>query len=155
MVAGPCRARLRRLLALQWGHGREAMDGVRGVCVAAERPALQWGHGREAMDGRLAENMHGHYRGLQWGHGREAMDGFDKKQGGRPYYYFNGAMAVRPWMAVAASTHRRACSYFNGAMAVRPWMAFSRAPPMTPLQELQWGHGREAMDGEAPRTGDR
>ena len=35
---------------------------------------------------------------------------------------------------------------FNGAMAVRPWMV---APAVggTLGFKLQWGHGREAMDG--------
>ena len=37
---------------------------------------------------------------LQWGHGREAMDG---------------------WRAARRRSDRRRC--FNGAMAVRPWMA--------------------------------
>ena len=36
---------------------------------------------------------------------------------------------------------------FNGAMAVRPWMAASENPDMRGAKLLQWGHGREAMDG--------
>ena len=35
---------------------------------------------------------------------------------------FNGAMAVRPWMAAGPPAVRRAPPHFNGAMAVRPWM---------------------------------
>ena len=35
---------------------------------------------------------------------------------------------------------------FNGAMAVRPWMAIN-ARAYRIANMLQWGHGREAMDG--------
>ena len=38
-------------------------------------------------------------------------------------------------------------SNFNGAMAVRPWMEMRRAERLARLGQLQWGHGREAMDG--------
>ena len=88
-----------RIAELQWGHGREAMDGggasatiwrptyfngAMAVRPWMERalselhyqvPELQWGHGREAMDGWLALYWSGLRAGLQWGHGREAMDG--------------------------------------------------------------------------------
>ena len=37
--------------ALQWGHGREAMDGLDGARRQDGIVLLQWGHGREAMDG--------------------------------------------------------------------------------------------------------
>ena len=36
---------------------------------------------------------------------------------------------------------------FNGAMAVRPWMAVCAAGGGDVECLLQWGHGREAMDG--------
>ena len=36
---------------LQWGHGREAMDGRTNAPVVMSAFVLQWGHGREAMDG--------------------------------------------------------------------------------------------------------
>ena len=36
---------------------------------------------------------------LQWGHGREAMDGPAPSGPPRTSTCFNGAMAVRPWMA--------------------------------------------------------
>ena len=38
-------------------------------------------------------------RQLQWGHGREAMDGWINTMAARAVTDFNGAMAVRPWMA--------------------------------------------------------
>ena len=38
---------------LQWGHGREAMDGGGPSKVDWGDDELQWGHGREAMDGRV------------------------------------------------------------------------------------------------------
>ena len=37
---------------LQWGHGREAMDGAAAAVRTMGSGGLQWGHGREAMDGR-------------------------------------------------------------------------------------------------------
>ena len=60
---------------------------------------------------------------LQWGHGREAMDGRSSAPAPRPSIGFNGATAVRPWMALAAGVGQH------------------------PNRRLQWGHGREAMDG--------
>ena len=83
---------------LQWGHGREAMDGEASSIFCACAAELQWGHGREAMDG--AEHAHDLDRTakLQWGHGREAMDGYDLDEIDRLRRHFNGAMAVRPWM---------------------------------------------------------
>ena len=35
---------------------------------------------------------------------------------------FNGAMAVRPWMADIDPDREARHQNFNGAMAVRPWM---------------------------------
>ena len=87
---------------------------------------------------------------------------------------FNGAMAVRPWMARACLVDRRAAQLqwghgreamdgvrhghsclggprFNGAMAVRPWMEDIKAVATARANLLQWGHGREAMDGSMPR----
>ena len=87
---------------------------------------LQWGHGREAMDGELARRMELEYDILQWGHGREAMDGDNRPPPVSGSADFNGAMAVRPWMAADFV-------YLDEIQSV-----------------LQWGHGREAMDGSAP-----
>ena len=44
-------AEVRAALALQWGHGREAMDGYKNTLKWMDAHPLQWGHGREAMDG--------------------------------------------------------------------------------------------------------
>ena len=63
---------------------------------------------------------------------------------------FNGAMAVRPWMEVWGKDTSAAGSDFNGAMAVRPWMAAVHRLDGRNAA-LQWGHGREAMDGD-PRA---
>ena len=41
----------------------------------ADGKILQWGHGREAMDGVAVDDRFGRVFVLQWGHGREAMDG--------------------------------------------------------------------------------
>ena len=57
---------------------------------------------------------------LQWGHGREAMDGTELLEGRSPRDSFNGAMAVRPWMAESRVSRARERRGFNGAMAVRP-----------------------------------
>ena len=39
------------------------------------------------------------------------------------YGSFNGATAVRPWMAACRRSTTGAPPSFNGATAVRPWMA--------------------------------
>ena len=83
---------------LQWGHGREAMDGVQQRQFLSRRNRLQWGHGREAMDGALMGASAAGGAALQWGHGREAMDGPATRARTTPAANFNGAMAVRPWM---------------------------------------------------------
>ena len=96
----------------------------------------------------LPEATGGHPGGeLQWGHGREAMDGrpstaYLRAAPGN----FNGAMAVRPWMATRRPKRRAPSTNFNGAMAVRPWMEGPHAEGQLDFV-LQWGHGREAMDG--------
>ena len=43
---------------------------------------------------------------------------------------------------------RRHAQGFNGATAVRPWMDDKNRVYGMEMQ-LQWGHGREAMDGAA------
>ena len=62
------------------------------------------------------------YDQLQWGHGREAMDGRTATRGAAAVCNFNGAMAVRPWMAARPLSSLPPRMNFNGAMAVRPWM---------------------------------
>ena len=83
---------------------------------------LQWGHGREAMDGRALDVDLAKAWLLQWGHGREAMDGCGRGRRRRARACFNGAMAVRPWMAWYSSMILSWGTCFNGVMAVRPWM---------------------------------
>ena len=86
---------------------------------------------------------------LQWGHGREAMDGCRSARSYGVSPSFNGAMAVRPWMALPLSNLGHPVHRFNGAMAVRPWMGSRREGAEGAAERLQWGHGREAMDGRA------
>ena len=62
---------------------------------------------------------------------------------------FNGATAVRPWMALRPTAAATRSRRFNGATAVRPWMGDEAAERGTEVRGLQWGHGREAMDGAA------
>ena len=116
---------------LQWGHGREAMDGGARLDIAINRTMLQWGHGREAMDGRTARAY------------------------SAPASCFNGAMAVRPWMARSTAMYPSPATSFNGAMAVRPWMACRNTRRAPRRSWLQWGHGREAMDGARRRRRNR
>ena len=77
---------------------------------------LQWGHGREAMDGRARSKARAKHGELQWGHGREAMDGgrCSASNGSSPD--FNGAMAVRPWMDA-----RRARDQRQQETSMGPW----------------------------------
>ena len=123
-MAAQARSRLRRWCWLQWGHGREAMDGGGKDAETTQAEKLQWGHGREAMDGRPS------------GFWRTARDDC-----------FNGATAVRPWMAFGRRGYFSSSIGFNGATAVRPWMAGYDDYEIARLLGLQWGHGREAMDG--------
>ena len=46
---------------------------------------------------------------------------------------FNGAMAVRPWMVPGAGGRLGAPDGFNGAMAVRPWMGSGAGSPSSIL----------------------
>ena len=55
-------------------------------------------------------------------------------------------------MATLASINDTSSKSFNGAMAVRPWMATTAALGRLDRTELQWGHGREAMDGRGTRA---
>ena len=74
------------------------MDGGTSDAAARLHVALQWGHGREAMDGRKQVRNLNTAMKLQWGHGREAMDGGARSTTPTLPPSFNGAMAVRPWM---------------------------------------------------------
>ena len=114
---------------------------------AAPTESLQWGHGREAMDGMGAGDYAVRLGELQWGHGREAMDGARQRSPTSSLHNFNGAMAVRPWMDLSTRGPRPCPWDFNGAMAVRPWMVGCGGPGVFGPAQLQWGHGREAMDG--------
>ena len=117
-----CCNRVQRTAAqrLQWGHGREAMDGPQRVRGDRRHDQLQWGHGREAMDGCKGVQKKGCGAWLQWGHGREAMDGSLQRRQRLALHRFNGAMAVRPWMVAWPPPPPNRGHCFNGAMAVRP-----------------------------------
>ena len=54
-------------------------------------------------------------------------------------------------MAVGIGIAVVGCVNFNGAMAVRPWMGAGAAFSQIATWLLQWGHGREAMDGGKKR----
>ena len=108
---------------------------------------LQWGHGLAAVDGGCAQVQRNQSHGLQWGHGLAAVDGYMALFIHPTVRGFNGATALRPWMATRrgrwpigerASMGPRPCGRgwrrgerpcsrrrcgFNGATALRPWMA--------------------------------
>ena len=137
---------------LQWGHGREAMDGERGGGRrVAARASFNGAMAVRPWMASKAEFARAGYTMLQWGHGREAMDGYCTWLGLQNCHSFNGAMAVRPWMGCHSRLRAQVRSCFNGAMAVRPWMAHDAQGVIGVCGVLQWGHGREAMDGRAPR----
>ena len=55
-------------------------------------------------------------------------------------------------MAARRRTRTAKRTSFNGAMAVRPWMGARAELAVADHIVLQWGHGREAMDGR-PHAG--
>ena len=62
-------------IALQWGHGREAMDGLDSNSADALSVCFNGATAvRPCMVARLLRGA-ARARQLQWGHGREAMDG--------------------------------------------------------------------------------
>ncbi len=88
---------------------------------------------------------------LQWGHGGEAVDGMSS-QGRSPQQQprFNGATAVKPWMAAhpsVTSDPHSTLQWGHGGEAVD---GPSKQPTPTPVRSLQWGHGGEAVDGIFP-----
>ena len=60
---------------------------------------------------------------------------------------FNGATALRPWTAMRPTMLSGAVYSFNGATALRPWTD-ARAPEHLHVEQLQWGHGLAAVDGQ-------
>ena len=128
------------------------MDGYFSAYGALRVEMLQWGHGREAMDGRHSRTLQSRYTRFN---GAMAVRPW---MGRRPSSWqigqnsFNGAMAVRPWMVTQCLQISRKPFSFNGAMAVRPWMAAPVRGAGSRGRLLQWGHGREAMDGASSFT---
>ena len=90
----------------------------------AHAELLQWGHGLAAVDGCPLAGLVALAAELQWGHGLAAVDG--------------GARVQRCLGA------RRG---FNGATALRPWMARRDVIQRAAMAKLQWGHGLAAVDG--------
>ena len=85
--------------------------------------ALQFGHGTEAVEtagslrGRLDRIQ------LQFGHGTEAVENLGRASPTRPSTpCFNSATALRPWKtSVYNDAPRRTFPGFNSATALRPW----------------------------------
>ena len=187
---------------LQWGHGREAVDGIAGACgVRAHsdasmgpRPRGRGWHDRPAAgQGAPHASMGPRPRGRVWPRvtaqeliGIESFIGataarpwmargghrvareFEASMGPRPRGRgwtpsgcatgprgggFNGATAARPWMGSLFFSEVLTTCGFNGATAARPWMADSTTAMPARWLWLQWGHGREAVDGLSAPVG--
>ena len=109
---------------------------------------LQWGHGREAMDGCGGGDYVGWQAALQWGHGREAMDGVAARPAPRPAPNgFNGAMAVRPWMVFQGLDEEVEHDLLQWGHGREAMDGLCLSDAVAVELQLQWGHGREAMDG--------
>ena len=106
---------------LQWGHGLAAVDGRRDrgrPCRArasmGPRPCGRgWDHNEHNRSGCDQ---------LQWGHGLAAVDGLPTTARPPRLQSFNGATALRPWMAPLPAGGGGGSGGFNGATALRPWM---------------------------------
>ena len=139
---------------LQWGHGREAMDGGHATrlplnpmpCFNGAMAVRPWmvAYGAEDRP-TLIE--------LQWGHGREAMDGPASRATGTTHGSFNGAMAVRPWMAERPPFGSGLEIRFNGAMAVRPWMVRPRSRSASPRSSFNGAMAVRPWMGRRRRSG--
>ena len=135
---------------LQWGHGREAMGEGRirissasTVIFNVPRP-----RGRGWVQCQTSAAGTG---GLQRGHGREAVDGRRARSSGYACQSFNGATAL-PWRGHNSRPVPSGKNSFNGATAL-PWKADPLEAEIATLPRLQRGHGREAVDGRARRSG--
>ena len=112
---------------LQWGHGLAAVVGMAAELAYDGSIWLQWGHGLAAVVG-CAGPLHGRrLYGLQWGHGLAAVVG---RRRSRQRRCWPASMGPRPcgrgWRV---RRRRTACRPgFNGATALRPWLALP-APP--------------------------
>ena len=152
VVGEAARLLLENTWSLQWGHGLAAVVGEAARRNACAICGLQWGHGLAAVVGvkrglRIADHSL-----LQWGHGLAAVVGsrggwvdrflFPASMGPRPcgrgwsiksrlplpVYGFNGATALRPWLAATGPATKRRAPGFNGATALRPWLARIPSP---------------------------
>ena len=142
---------------------------------AMVRTWLQWGHGREAVDGGLAGGLTLSTWCFNGATAARPWMGSSRTSALRRRSSFNGATAARPWMVSIADSSSQAWNCFNGATAARPWMAgaspsraaswsasmgprprgrgwFGARDALHWLTELQWGHGREAVDGYRPSS---
>ena len=168
MVLGELCTRLGRVL--QWGHGLAAVDGraAARLCGAGESASMGPRPCGRGWSRRLVATFDSSWasmgprpcgRGwrfiptdtpkdieLQWGHGLAAVDGCNRTRPVRRTGCFNGATALRPWMAARTPTYPCETWSFNGATALRPWMG-ELADVSAAVFRLQWGHGLAAVDG--------
>ena len=87
---------------------------------------------------------------LQCGHGGEAVENAHQRLRllRRPIS-FNAATAVKPWRTGSAPPIRRLPHGFNAATAEKPWRTIYFSIPGNKGQELQCGHGGEAVENAA------
>ncbi len=61
---------------------------------------------------------------------------------------FNGATAMKPWKSTAGTVEIGRPAHFNGATAMKPWKSPRAATSRAGVNQLQWGHGDEAVEEE-------
>jgi len=134
-------------IALQWGHGTNAVERPRTSLPKTCFILLQWGHGTNAVErGRLQArrtagqtSFNGATARMPWRGvwqpfrilgGRECFNGATARmpwRGARPCKgapaspCFNGATARMPWRVILAFLHELRQISFNGATARMPW----------------------------------
>ena len=131
---------------LQCGHGRAAVELLRGTAGIGSPAELQCGHGRAAVESDVHQMTTAALKLLQCGHGRAAVESGPGNRVHLAPRGFNVATAARPWNptcppAVGITTDRLQCGHgraavesprrwlfleasrlgFNVATAARPW----------------------------------
>ncbi len=93
-------------------------------------------------------------KGLQFGHGIEAVETRRLFRRLPERERFNSATALRPWKRDDSPPGYRAeHESFNSATAFRPWKPQKLLGMSAQIHLLQFGHGIEAVETTAPRSG--
>ena len=70
----------------------------------------------------------------------------------KPMTCFNPATAVRPWKTKLGMARESDLRSFNSATAVKPWKTHKSIDDAAAMNELQFGHGGEAVENFAGRS---